>query len=241
MTIATQLRAWLLRQSNTLPLWPNDSASATPPCITNPYAASSCTLAIIYADIVQSAHTFGHAPHAIDAITAEIRRIRTHSEQLLYNARLCESLIKQLLYCTAIPEKDYKSSALGGLLEDDCTACRRANRPLHSSSYLGCLAHRYRLCHEIDHCLHQHILETNTRRNREAAHANIASFSPSSIAATLALHNASCKTTAETLIHMLQHISHIECAMIAELRCAIIDPSREWWKGEGLSDYPSRT
>jgi len=90
----------------------------------NPYTYHASVLATILAAAINDAHSVATDTASIDAADADIRRIRIYNEQILYIARLCEALIKQLLYCTQIPKKYYAKASLGTLLSTSVVAAR---------------------------------------------------------------------------------------------------------------------
>jgi hypothetical protein len=175
--IATELRSWLLREVTELSVPTCDPTDQTFN-FTNQYTASGSTLAIIYARVINEAYEFVHGSEALADIDAELKRYRLYVEQVLYTSRICEALIKQLLYCTGISTKTYKKAALGTLLQKRCYACKKAGRPEHKISLLGSLAHRYQLCHEVEHCLERHLRIVKRRRDVDAAHATLSGFEP---------------------------------------------------------------
>lgn len=144
LPLAGEMRAWMQQRGN-LALMP---APATPPSgtYTNPFTVSGVTLQFLLGRVINASHDFATTETVEhDAIDAEVERIRAYNELLMYSARLCEVSIKQLLYCTQIPEGRYKRMALGALLESPCPDCKkrkgaRPNRYLLSAHLLIPLA-----------------------------------------------------------------------------------------------------
>jgi len=216
--LATELRNWLLRKGQLRVFSSKDKSLAH--SYTNPYAYDASVLAIAYASVVNDSADFVASSEAFEFLDAEIKRIRLYTENVLYTARLCEALIKQLLYCTSFPEKYYRGVALRSLLSKDCTGCRNSDEKPHDISLLGSLAHRYRLCHDFEYCLNEHLKVVNRRRDLEAAHSGISKFTRRS---TLAIRNDFGKEfikNGKIFVHMLEHISEIEDEMLDELSSA---------------------
>lgn len=110
LPLAQDMRAWMLRRGQ-LPILPEPSQSEVGP-YTNPYAFSGATLSLIMARVINAYHDYATTEaSAHDATDAEIERLRLYNEVLLYAARFCEVVIKQLLYCTQIAESRYKRMA----------------------------------------------------------------------------------------------------------------------------------
>jgi hypothetical protein len=157
-----------------------------------------------------------------DVAEAEVRRIRLFSEFVLYGTRICEALIKQLLYCTGFDERIYRRAALGALLAQPCDACRRTRNERHRYSLLGSLAHRYGLCGPYDECLDVDLAKFNTLRNVTAAHASVAEIRAKTSAESRAISGAEVVDAGSTLLHMLLHISQIELRLWEELVAKIV-------------------
>src|SRR3546814_4822556 len=101
---------------------------------------------------------------------AEIERLRLYNEVVLYTARFCEVVIKQLLYCTQLPQPRYARKSLGGLLESPCPACRSENgQEPHTISLVGSLAHHFHLCFEFEQCAMNPMLTVTKLSNSQAA------------------------------------------------------------------------
>ena len=124
--LAREMRAWL-KQEGQLPLLSNADLTAKGG-YTNPFTFSGGSIALILARVVNAYYDYCTLPSTQDdPIDAEIERLRLYNEVVLYAARMCETTIKQLLYCTQFPESRYMKKALGQLLEAPCTTCRKEN------------------------------------------------------------------------------------------------------------------
>jgi hypothetical protein len=217
--LATELKNWLLRKGNLRVFSTKDRWLAR--SYTNPYAYNASVLAFAYATVVNDSADFSESTEALDSLDAEIKRIRLYTENVLYTARLCGALIKQLLYCTSFPEKYYRGVALRSLLSKDCKGCRDSNEKPHDISLLGSLAHRYRLCHAFEYCLNDHLEVVNRRRDLEAAHSGISKFSRRSTLAIRKDFGTEFIKNGKIFVHMLEHISEIEDKMVSELNSMI--------------------
>ena len=143
--LAREMRAWL-KQEGQLPLLSNADVT-TKGGYTNPFTFSGGSIALILARVVNAYYDYCTVPSAQDdPIDAEIERLRLYNEVVLYTARMCETTIKQLLYCTQFPESRYMKKALGQLLEAPCTTCKKENgKKPHLISLVGSLAHPFHL------------------------------------------------------------------------------------------------
>ena len=213
--LATELRNWMLRKGKLRFLSSEDKS--LPHAYTNPYTYDGSILSITYAQIIIDSAAFADGIESLDSTEGEIRRIRLYTENVLYTARLCEAFIKQLLFCTTLPEADYRGSALGSLLSKDCSGCRSSKQKQHKISLLGSLAHRYHLCHAYEKCLNEHMKIVNRRRDIEAAHSGVTKFSAKATSTARKQLGQDLSKIGEEFIHMLQHISDIENKMLAEL------------------------
>lgn len=215
--IAKEMRAWLM-QIGELSVVTKEKASLRYG-YTNPYSASGTTLCLIFARCVNGFYDYatGDSP-SHNQLDAEIERIRIYNELLMYAARLCEVSIKQLLYCTAIPESFYKRMALGGLLSSNCKSCKKdANLEQHKISLIGTLAHPYGLCREFELCANDHMDITNKKRNSQAAHSNVQLVEiKSADESKLRLFNEG-KDLLESFSHLLLHIEKLEIAFERDL------------------------
>ena len=217
--LATELRNWMLRQGSLSYLTAKDKLLPQAP--TNQYTYDGSILALTYSQLINESSDFSKPTQHIDPTEAEIKRIRYYTEHVSYVARLCEVLIKQLLFCTNIGDGNYRGSALGSLLSKNCTTCQECKDKRHRISLLGSLAHRYHLCGEYELCLHEHVKIANRRREMEAAHSGVTQFKVQSAEdARKQLHEDLTKSGNE-LIHMLRHISDIEEKMAEELNTLI--------------------
>src|SRR5262245_29753514 len=157
---ATELRNWMLRKTDRLDLFVEGQDKYT-----NKYTYDASVLISIFQLIINDSAEFIRGPWPNNPYEAEIKRIRLYSENVLYTARICEVLIKQLLFCTDFLENQYKGAALGALLSKDCTGCQSVREKRHKLSLLGSLAHHYELCSAYEHCLNKHISIVNKRRD----------------------------------------------------------------------------
>jgi len=215
--IGDNLRKWLLREGQLTTYVHADKDKTN--ALTNPYSYNASVLAAVYADIINTAHRFIHEKSSEneDWMTIEIRAIRYYSELVLYTARLCEALIKQLLYCTTFKKRDYSRATLGTLLQLDCSGCRNSNAEPHRISLLGSLGHRYGKCGQYEQCLHDKLTIVGSRRNSDTAHAQIVPFEGLEPAKSRERLDGQMLTIGNELIHMLRHIGDIEIAMVEEM------------------------
>ena len=213
--LATELRNWMLQEGQLWFFSPKDKS--LPGSFTNPYTYDGSILAITYAQVINDSHAFSEDKTSMDPVQAEIKRIRLYTENVLYAARLSEAFIKQLLFCTTFLEGDYRRVALGSLLSKECSGCRASKEKRHKLSLLGSLAHRYRLCGPYEKCLHNHMGIVNRRRDLEAAHSGVATFTDESTLVARKQLGDDLTKIGNEFIHMLQHISDIEQKMIEEL------------------------
>jgi len=188
-----------------------------PSAYSNPYTYRASLLAAILADVINASHAEATSTSPIDAMEADIRRVRIYNEQVLYTARICEALIKQLLYCTQIGKKYYENAALGALLSTECRGCKSSGARRHKLSLLGSLAHRYHLCLPFEHCLFEHLKIVTRRRNVEAAHSDVQVLQIRTTEASRQQLQADSVEVGEELVHMLKHISELEEKMLGEL------------------------
>jgi hypothetical protein len=195
-----------------------------PYAFTNPYTYHASVLAAILGNVINSSHTFSRGTDEIEGMEAEIERIRLYSEQVLYTARFCEALIKQLLYCTQIPRKYYDRAALGTLLSTECRGCKGSEGREHKVSLLGSLAHRYGLCIVFEGCLFEHLKVVNRLRADEAAHAQAQMLRIRTAAESRKQLDDDAIAAGNELAHMLEHISDLETRMTAELRSRFFMP-----------------
>ncbi len=208
----TEMRKWMLRQPNDLPV-----LSSAHNLFSNPYTYNASVLAYAYQFVINDGASFHKSSVPLNAYVAEIKCLRLYGENVLYTARLCEALIKQLLFCTDFSEQEYRTAALGALLSKTCSGCLSSKKKRHKLSLLGSLAHRYPLCHKYENCLEKHLPLVNKQRNLEAAHSGTADFNPKDADSVRNRFEKEMSDIGEDFIHMLQHISEIEEKMIAEL------------------------
>ncbi|CAN5720189.1 hypothetical protein BH11PLA1_BH11PLA1_11670 [soil metagenome] len=222
--LATEFYAWLLRKGQIRVL--TEEHKGEPVAYTNPYTYTASTIGVVTAAVINDSHTIATSSQSMDALEAEVARSRSYAEQVLYTARLCESLIKQLLFCTQIPNREYERASLGGLLSVECRGCKGSGRQRHKISLLGSLAHRYGLCHEFEGCLVEHLKLVGRRRNTEAAHSDIPLLNVRNSAASRAQLNAESLEIGNELVHMLRHLSDLESRMGEELQEQLLASSQ---------------
>ncbi|WP_285609359.1 hypothetical protein [Geothrix edaphica] len=151
-------------------------------------------------------------------VDAEVERIRLYNEVLMYSARFCEVAIKQLIYCTQIPESRYRRMALGALLESPCPDCKRqSGKEPHLVSLVGTLAHPFHLCMEFEHCAMDHMDLVNRLRNSEAAHAGVQKLNIRSIAESKLQLMQDSQEVLNGFVHMLSHVENLEHRMLMDL------------------------
>ncbi|WP_206818154.1 hypothetical protein [Chroococcus sp. FPU101] len=186
---------------------------------TNLYTRSGITLSLLMCRVINYSHDYAHGSEPThDEVDSEIERLRLYNEILLYSARLCEVAIKQLLYCTQIPESRYGRMALGQLLESPCPTCKRANgKEPHLVSLVGTLAHPYHLCLEFKHCAMDHMALVNKLRNSQAAHSGVQELNvkTSDISRSQLLEESS--DILNGFLHMLLHVEDLEQNMLQDL------------------------
>jgi len=133
--------------------------------------------------------------------------------------RTCEALIKQCLYCSNIPLKEYEDVSLGGLLIKNCPTCKKP-KPSHCMPLLGSLAHRYKLCRHFD-CAIPALRELNKERKNTAAHAQTSKINIRSSDDSM----ENLKTKIQELImkftHILDHLSSLETLILDKLEFSI--------------------
>lgn len=189
---------------------------------TNPYTYHSTAIGVSLADIINSANAFATSGEPMDALHAEIVRIRMNNELVLYVARFCEAAIKQMLFCTQIPRRLYQRASLGQLLSVECDRCRKAGASRHDISLLGALAHQYFLCHTLDSCVTTHLQMVGRRRNLESAHSDSQNLHVRTAAHSRAHVAETLKSVGQELGHMADHIGQIERRMIAEIEMYLL-------------------
>ena len=230
--IATEFRQWLLGEGS-FSVFAEEHRKKDF-AYSNPYTYGSSVLSSILASVINDSHAFANTTDVIDAMDADIQRIRIHSEQVLYVARICEALIKQLLYCTQIDKKSYEKTALGGLLSTECRGCKNSGAKRHKLSLLGSLAHRYHLCLPFEHCLFEHLKIIARKRNIEAAHSGAQIPKIRSSADSRQQLKVDSREVGNELVHMLNHISDLEEHMIGELTSLIVAKRSIAFKRSGL-------
>jgi hypothetical protein len=214
--LAKEIRAWLQQRGH---LRLETLADQPPGGYTNPYTFSGASLSLVLAATVNANHAYATTPSPTqDALDAELERLRSYNELILYLARLCEVAIKQLLYCTQMYQPRYERMALGGLLESPCPQCKKQNgKKPHSVSMVGSLAHPFRLCLEFDHCALDHMDLVNKLRNSQAAHSEIQSLNIRTVAQSKEQLLADSTEVMEGFLHMLEHLEKLEDRMFEDL------------------------
>lgn len=211
------MRAWMLQRGQ-LSLMPTPEAP-TNGGFTNPYTTSGVTLQLLMARIINASHEYAtnDTPNH-NEVDAEVERIRLYNEVLMYSARFCEVAIKQLLYCTQIPEARYKRMALGALLESPCPDCKRqSGKEPHQVSLVGTLAHPFHLCLEFERCAMDHMDLVNRLRNSEAAHAGVQQLNIRSVGASKLQLVQDSQEALNGFVHMLSHVEDLERRMLEDL------------------------
>jgi hypothetical protein len=217
LPIATEMRAWMLQRGQ-LSLMPKQEAPDSGG-FTNPYTSSGVTISLLMSRVINCSHEYANVVEPThDEIDSEIERLRLYNEILLYSARLCEVAIKQLLYCTQIPESRFKRMALGQLLESPCPTCKRSNgKEPHLVSLVGTLAHPYHLCLEFEHCAMDHMDLVNKLRNSKAAHSEVQELNIRTADISRAQLLEESTDILSGFLHMLSHIEELEQCMLQDL------------------------
>lgn len=186
---------------------------------TNPYTSSGVTLQLLMGRIINASYEYATADSPDhNEVDAEVERVRLYNEVVLYAARFCEVAIKQLLYCTQIPESRYKRMALGALLESPCPDCKRqSGKEPHKVSLVGTLAHPFQLCMQFEHCAMDHMDLVNRLRNSEAAHAGVQQLKIRSVGASKAHLMQDTQEVLTGFVHMLSHVEDLERRMLVDL------------------------
>lgn len=217
LPLAGEMRAWMLQRGR-LSLMPV-TAPPTSGGFTNPYTSSGVTLRLLMGRVINAFHEYAttDTPNH-NEVDAEVERIRIYNEVLMYSARLCEVAVKQLLYCTQIPEPRYGRMALGALLESPCPDCKRqSGKKPHLVSLVGTLAHPFRLCIEFEHCAMDHMDLVNRLRNSEAAHAGVQQLNIRSVGASKSQLMQDSQEVLNGFVHMLSHVEVLERRMLVDL------------------------
>ncbi len=217
LPLAGEMRAWMLQRGQ-LALMPKPVPLGQGG-FTNPYTTNGVTLQLIMARIINSSHDFATTEGPGDNdVDSDIERIRLYNEVLINSARLCEVAIKQLLYCTQVPENRYRRMALGALLESPCPDCKRQNGDTpHSVSWVGTLAHPFHLCLEFEHCAMDHMDLVNRLRNSLAAHSDVQQLDVRSSSASKAHFQSDSQEVLSSLLHMLSHVEDLERRILTDL------------------------
>lgn len=217
--IAGEFHKWLQRKGR-FAIFTDEHRDETD-SYTNPYTYHASALVSILANIINDSHSIATSTDVVDPMNIEIARVRNYNEQALYIARVCESLTKQLLFCTEIPLRHYKGASLGQLLSTECRGCRSSGQKRHKLSYLGSLAHRYGLCGKFEQCLREHMKIVGRRRNVDAAHSDTPTLDVRSSKESREQLKADTIELGNEFIHMLEHLNEIEDHMNSELEAAV--------------------
>lgn len=215
--LATEMRKWM-QQSGQIAVLVEQHRSEKR-AATNPYSYSGSTIALMLSQTINGCHDYAKSEsQSDDPLDAEATRIRLFNEVLLYSARLCEVVIKQLLYCTQVPQKRYGRAALGQLLESPCSSCKKESGGTpHMVSWVGTLACPFHLCREFDHCAMDHIALVNTLRNSRAAHSGSVVLNPRTVRESKDQLHHDTTTVLMGVVHMLTHIEKLECRIIDDI------------------------
>lgn len=219
MAFAFDLSKWLRRELHQIVVF-NRGAEHAPGAPTNPYTYHVAAHFGLIVSAISAAMDFIESTEETPPFEAEARRLRLYNELVLESARFCEAAIKQMLYCTSIPESDYKNRSLGQLMAADCKPCRKAGSP-HHYSLLGALACQYYQCQVFDACGFDHLALVNRRRNTDAAHASQAGMNVRTALESRADLALALTEVGNDLEHMARHIGDIERSMIREVRLLI--------------------
>lgn len=214
---ATEMRKWM-QQSGQITVLVKQHRSEKQ-AATNPYSYSGSAIALMLSQTINAHHEYAMSESPSDApLDAEATRVRLFNEVLLYSARFCEVVIKQLLYCTQVPEKRYVRVALGQLLESPCPSCKKESGGTpHMVSWVGTLACPFHLCREFDHCAMDHMALVNTLRNSRAAHSGSEDLNPRTVRESKdQLHHDATKVL-EGVVHLLTHIEKLESRMLDDI------------------------
>lgn len=215
--LATEMRAWM-QQRGQLTVLVKQHRQARGAC-TNPYAYSGSAIALMLSRVVNSHHYYATTETPDDdPLDTEAERVRLFNEVLLYSARFCEVVIKQLLYCTQIPESRYERMALGALLDFPCPDCKKKDgKKPHTSSMVGTLACPFHLCREFDHCALDHMYLVNQLRNSLAAHSSSEELNPRTAQESKEQLLSDGMQTLENVVHMLTHLEKLEGRMLNDI------------------------
>lgn len=215
--IATELRQWMLKKG-LLSLMPRVEA---PECggFTNPYTNNGVTLSLLMSSVINNTHEYVNTDQLTnDPIKTEIERLRLYNEVLIYSARFCEVAIKQLLYCTQIPESRYQRMALGQLLESPCPDCKQTNgKKPHLISLVATLAHPFHLCQKFEYCAMDHMDFVNKLRNSYAAHSGVQELNVRTAELSKDQLKDECLDVLNGFLHMLTHVEELEQYMLNDL------------------------
>jgi hypothetical protein len=221
---AAEMALWLRCEQDHIAVC-SEEDRGKPGAFTNPYSYHASTLFGLISSAIATSVAFIESREDISVFDAEAQRLRLYNEMVISSARFCEAVIKQMLYCTAVPHQLYRNWSLGQLMAADCKKCRNAGKP-HPYSLLGALACQYYQCRVLDECGFDHLALVNRRRNNEAAHASQSPMRLRSAVESRVDLGVSLTEVGGDLEHMARHIGDIERAMIKEIQLFI-----EWQPG----------
>lgn len=222
--LATELYNWLLRSIPSIELQTRTIGPSKNP-INNPFTYHASTLSTLIVQAANESHSVAKKLKSLEPLEAEVKRIRLYTELVNNATRFCEAIIKQYLFCTAVPEKIYKTESLGRLVVKRCETCKNTTHK-HNMSLIGSLAHRYKLCRLFE-CAMPAILELNNERNTYNSHAQtheIKEITPEESGERL---ETDSHTLLSKLVHILDHLSALEDLMMDELKSAIRDADND--------------
>lgn len=217
LPLATEMRQWM-QQSGQLTVLTAGHKQLRGAC-SNPYSYSGSAIALMLSRVINAYHDYAtiETP-ADDPLDTEAECLRLFNEILLYSARFCEVVIKQLLYCTQVPESRYERMSLGALLDSPCPDCKKEQgKKPHTVSWVGTLACPFNLCREFDHCAMDHLFLVNRMRNSFAAHSDgaILHMRGAHESKEQLLHD--CTQVLENVVHLLSHLEKLEKRMRLDL------------------------
>ena len=217
--VASELHDWL-DQEGFIRFFPKETKQM-PGSFDNPHTYDSAMLGRILVAVFNETHEVATRDVKADEHEIEIRRIRLTGELLLYAARFCEAVLKQLLYCTDFPFKSYRDASIGNLLSTECRRCTANGQEKHMISLVASVGCKYGLCREIDGCLIPYLRQLNRDRAQFASHSSIELISgQSSDEARSALIDMVYRIGTE-LKHALKHIMAIEKAVFSDIETAM--------------------
>jgi len=217
VSFATAMRRWM-QQSGQLTILVKEHRTEER-AATNPYSYGGSAIALMLSQTINEYHDYSTSDSpSDDPLYAEATRLRLFNKVLLHSARFCEVVIKQLLYCTQVPQKRYEPLALGQLLESPCPSCKKKSGKLpHMVSWVGTLACPFRLCYEFDHCAMDHMALVNTHRNSRVAHAGSEDLNPRTARESKDQLQHDATKVLNGVVRMLTHLEKLEARMHEDL------------------------